>query len=78
MESDDGEHWTAYSSGTPNILQSIFASGDGRRVWVVGRNATILESDDGKHWNALDSGSPISLFSIFGTSDGKQLWTVGH
>jgi hypothetical protein len=78
LESDDGEHWNARSSGTPNGLLSIFGTSDGKRLWAVGDIGTILESDDGEHWNARSSGTSNDLLSIFGTSNGKRLWAVGQ
>ena len=70
--------WNARNSGTHNWLFSIFGTSDGKRLWAVGDDGTILESDDGgEHWSARDSGTQCSLSSIFGTSDGKQLWAVG-
>ena len=57
---------------------SIFATSNSKRVWVVGDKGTILGSDDGgEHWNPHTSGTQSNLSSIFGTSDGKRLWAVG-
>ncbi|MFI5223852.1 MAG: WD40/YVTN/BNR-like repeat-containing protein, partial [Nitrospirales bacterium] len=71
------EHWNARTSGTPNILYSIFGTSDGKRLWAVGSGGTILESDDGEHWYPRASGTREEFYSIFGTSDGKRLWVVG-
>jgi photosystem II stability/assembly factor-like uncharacterized protein len=78
LESDDGEHWTAQNTGTPDILEAIFASSDGTRLWAVAKNGAILESDGGKSWVARTSGTPNNLYSIFGSSDGRRLWAVGN
>ncbi|MGC1188154.1 MAG: toll/interleukin-1 receptor domain-containing protein, partial [Candidatus Acidiferrales bacterium] len=43
LESSDGEHWTAQNTGTPDVLEAIFASSDGTRLWVVAKNGAILE-----------------------------------
>ena len=62
-----------------NDLSSIFGTSDGKRLWAVGSEGTILESDDGRgeHWSPLNSGTHNWLHSIFGTSNGERLWTVG-
>ncbi len=73
-----GKPWTARNSGSSAYLESIFGTGDGRHLWVVGVNGTILESDDGgATWTARYSGTTNILTSIFGASDGERLWAVG-
>jgi len=73
-------------SVTGDDLNSVFAAGNGRRVWAVGgvdeipAGNVIIESDDGgKTWSARKSGSSTDqLWGVFGTSDGKHLWAVGN
>ena len=72
-----GEHWNIQKSGTPNALSSIFGTSDGKRLWTVGADGTILESSDGANWKALVSGTHAALQSVFGTGDGKRMWAVG-
>ena len=60
-----------------DVLSSISGTSDGKRLWAVGRQGTILESGDGEHWNKRNSGTKNDLYSIFGTNDGKRLWAVG-
>jgi photosystem II stability/assembly factor-like uncharacterized protein len=68
----------ARDSGTTQELTSIFGTSDGKHLWVVGQNGTILESDDGgATWTARNSGTTNNLWSIFGTSGGQHLWAVG-
>jgi photosystem II stability/assembly factor-like uncharacterized protein len=76
--SDDGEHWTARNTGTPDVLEAIFASSDGSRLFAVAKNGAILENLDGQHWIERASGTPNNLYAIFGTSDGRRLWAVGN
>jgi photosystem II stability/assembly factor-like uncharacterized protein len=78
LVSDDGKHWTARNTGTPDVLEAIFASSDGKRFWIVAKNGAILESLDGKTWLSRTSGTPNNLYAIFGTSDGRRLWAVGN
>lgn len=70
-------HWNLRTSGTHESLRSIFGTSDGKRLWVVGWQGTILESDDGgQHWNwhaAAGVTKDLDFQSIFGTSDGNQL-----
>jgi len=71
--------WSARSSGTTQSLYSIFATANGKRLWVVGEAGTILGSEDGgATWIARNSGTTNYLPSIFGTSDGSRAWTVGQ
>jgi hypothetical protein len=59
--------WNARNSGTHNWLFSIFGTSDGKRLWAVGDDGTILESDDGgEHWSARDSGTQCSLLRSSG------------
>ena len=44
--SNDGEHWNAPISASPNDLYGIFGTSDGNRLWTAGDKGTILESDD--------------------------------
>lgn len=73
------EHWKVLSSGTQNNLDSIFATSDGARLWVVGSDGEIRESDDGgQHWTARNSGTHSYLHAILGAADGRRLWAVGE
>ena len=61
-----------------NDLSSIFGTSDGKRLWAVGSEGTVLESDDGgEQWDPRTSGTHNWLHSIFATSDGRRLWAVG-
>jgi photosystem II stability/assembly factor-like uncharacterized protein len=75
-----GRPWTARYSGAPGYLTSIFATSDGKHLWVVGSDSgTIVESDDGGvSWTERYSRTTNALHSIFGASDGKRLWVVGE
>ncbi|MFZ0336890.1 MAG: YCF48-related protein [Terracidiphilus sp.] len=74
-----GKPWTARTSGTSAYLESIFGASDGKHLWAVGVNGTILESDDGgATWAARLSGTTNILTSIVGASDGERLWAVGE
>jgi photosystem II stability/assembly factor-like uncharacterized protein len=68
-----GEHWIARNSGTLNDLQSIFGTSDGKRLWAVGGDGTIVRSDDGEHWIQGSSSARDYLCSVTGTGDGKRL-----
>lgn len=71
-------HWSALRSGTSKNLASIFGTGDGKRLWAVGAQGTVIESDDGgTTWMARNSGTEADLLAIFGTSDGSRLWAAG-
>ncbi len=72
---------------TNDWLISVFAAGDGKRLWAVGSDmwfsgaekGSVLESDDGgKTWRTPRSDSKPALSSICGTSDGKRLWAAGR
>ena len=72
---------------TNDWLISVFAAGDGKRLWAVGSDmwfsgaekGSVLESDDGgKTWRTTRSDSKPALSSICGTSDGKRLWAAGR
>jgi len=71
---------------TNDWLISVFAAGDGKRLWAVGSDmwfsgaekGSVLESDDGgKTWRTTRSDSKPALSSICGTSDGKRLLAAG-
>src|ERR1700751_4017306 len=49
-------------------LYSIFGTSDGRSLWGVGFNGTILHSADGEHWSAQTSGTRISFPRFSGTA----------
>jgi len=97
LHSADGDHWatlnlptrrmrdfgpTQFPAPAPYLL-SIFGTPDGRHLWAVGGDGTILHSTDGQHWSFQrsderpSSQSVHDLNSVFGTSDGKRLWAVG-
>ena len=70
--------WVENFDVTTGLLNSIFGTSDGQRLWIVGSNGTILGSaDGGGTWTARNSGTTEWLRSIFGTSDGQRLWAVG-
>src|ERR1019366_660173 len=58
-------------------IYSVSGTSDGKRLWAVGEEGTILESSDGEHWSPRTSGTTNDLYSVFGTSDEKRLWAVG-
>lgn len=71
--------WIVRRSGTDQNLLAIFGTSDGKRLWAVGNNGTILESSDGgASWGSLRSGTANHIYLIFGTSDGKRLWVAGE
>ena len=59
-------------------LSSIYGTNDGKLLWAVGHNGTIVHSSDGENWSAQRSGTQNNLYSIYGTSDGRLLWAVGE
>jgi hypothetical protein len=79
------EHWEALNSAPSDphsllswtrfdILNSIFGTSDGKRLWAVDEKGTILASGDGgEHWNRRDSGTQKHLRSIIGSMDGLAL-----
>jgi hypothetical protein len=74
-----GTVWVKRNSGTTQLLDRLFGTSDGERLWAVGDHGTIVGSNDGgASWTARNSGSNEMLYSIFGTSDGKRLWVVGN
>jgi photosystem II stability/assembly factor-like uncharacterized protein len=69
--------WHVRRSGTSEGLNSIFGTLDGKHLWAVGIDGTIVQSDDaGASWQARKSGTSRMLNAIFGTPDGQHLWTV--
>ncbi|MGA2740651.1 MAG: YCF48-related protein, partial [Bryobacteraceae bacterium] len=56
----------------------MYGSGDGKTLWAVGADGTILHSADGATWRPQASGTTNYLFSVYGTGDGKTLWAVGE
>jgi hypothetical protein len=44
LESSDGEHWNARTSGTTSDLRSVYGTRDGKPLWAVGAGGTILEA----------------------------------
>jgi hypothetical protein len=54
---------------------SIYGTGDGKLLWAVGDNGTILHTMDGEPWKPLGRGT-YPLSSIYGTGGGKSLWAV--
>jgi photosystem II stability/assembly factor-like uncharacterized protein len=79
VQSDDGgANWKARRTSAPGILQSVFGSSNGRRLFAVGEAGTMLQSNDGgATWVVRRSGASYDpLQSIFGTSDGRQLWAI--
>ena len=59
--SDDGDHWTAATSGVSDTLNAIAT--DNKTIVVVGNSATILVSTDGVNWSTV-SGASGDLESV--------------
>ena len=71
-----GSQWKAIKAREIPNLYSISGTPDGKRLWTVGRSATILQSEDGgATWQARESGAKIPLQWIFGTAEGNHVWT---
>jgi hypothetical protein len=67
------------ASGTTYNLSSIAVSSDGKWLWSVGQNGTILKSENrGDHWTAVASGTKDDLESMVLGSDGQTLWTASR
>jgi photosystem II stability/assembly factor-like uncharacterized protein len=72
-----GGYCQRQASGTEEDLRSIFASQDGKHVWVVGNHGAIRRTQDGEHWTEWASPTKEDLSSICATKDGKSVWVVG-
>jgi len=64
LTSSDGEHWAASTTGTADVLEAIYGTSDGRKLWVVCKDGAILDSNDGKTWIARERHSEQSLFDF--------------
>jgi len=60
-----GTNWTAQTSGTTNVLNSIYFT-DANTGYTVGEIGTILKTiNSGTTWTALTSGTTSNLYSIY-------------
>lgn len=66
-------------------VADFFTSSDGRVIWIVGVDDTLLLSEDaGEHWELIQgptsTHSPRSVYSpnLFGTADGREIWFVNE
>ncbi len=71
----NGSSWSGQPSGTTNILYGV-GGGDGKSVFTVGQNGTILKWNGGS-WTAQQSGTGNSLQGV-GGSDANNIWAVGQ
>ena len=67
----DGSSWTAMSSGTAGILDSIWGTSD-NNVFAVGASGTILHYD-GSTWSAVTTRIAPDLYAVWGSSDNNVL-----
>ena len=69
--------WVALPSRTTRKLESVFATSDGRHLWAVGLNGSVVASGDaGASWIEKSGGTTRDFVSIFGTGDGSRLWAT--
>ena len=71
---DDGTGWMPYPGDpfplSPRDFRAVWA--DDERVFIGGRNGTVIEAVDGG-WTVLDTGSAADVLSLWGNASGA-LW----
>ena len=82
---DGGKTWISYEdsdviSGLKNNSSSMVWAKDGKRVWIIGEQSTILHSNDGgKQWKQQFTGIDDDiLFDVAFDKEGKIGWAVGE
>jgi len=74
---DGGITWTTLSSGTTNILYSVYFT-DANTGFAVGEEGTIMKTiDGGITWTTLSSGTTNILYSVYFT-DANTGFAVGE
>jgi hypothetical protein len=75
LRRSDGERWTEIETGTPATLWWVWGAPEGKDVWMVGENGTILRYD-GSAVREVASGTSAHLYGVWGSSS-KDVWIVG-
>jgi photosystem II stability/assembly factor-like uncharacterized protein len=74
--SDGGAKWQSQVIDSNENIHSLFATGDGERVWAVGNDRNIWESaDGGVTWASKNSAKGEALLNIYGAS-GDAIWLL--